>query len=182
MRRDRRKKIIRFFEIAAIVAVSLVAATYFFAVLPLQREIAHNENSYHRAFLSLQQRKLNVERLEKFQKTLPAADDQLKAFLQDHVPTRRRVFSDAAHLVRELTQQSGVQLDSVSYKLSSEKGEPFDRLGLDITAEGKFNNLLRFAHSLETADDLILVRHFTFAAGQGGAITLRVGGVLYLTP
>lgn len=182
MRRDRRRKVIRFFEVAAIGAVVLVAAVYFLAVLPLQKEVARNENAYHQAFLRLQQRRLNVKRLEKFQKTLPAADEQLKTFLKDHVPTRRLVFSDAAHLVRVLTQQSGVQLDSVSYKLSSEKGEPFDRLGLDITVEGKFTNLLRFAHSLETADDLILVRQFTFAAGQGGSITLRVGGVLYLTP
>ncbi len=182
MRRNRRKKIIRIFEVAAFAAVALDVAVYFLAVLPLKREIAHSENSYHQASLQLQQGQLNVARLEKFQKALPAADDQLKVFLQDHVPPRRLVFSDAAHLVRVLTQQSGVQLDSVSYKLSSEKGEPLDRLGLDITVEGQFPDLLKFAHSLETAEDLILVRNFTFAAGQSGSVTLRVGGVLYLTP
>jgi len=182
MRRDRRKKIIRIFEAAAIGAVLLDVAVYFLAVLPLKKEIAHGESSYHQSFLRLQLRQKNVARLEKFQKALPAADDHLKAFIHDHVPSRRMVFSDAAHLVRVLTQQSGVQLDSVSYKLSSEKGEPLDRLGLDITVEGPFASLLKFAHSLETAQDLILVRNFTFAAGQSGSVTLRVGGVLYLTP
>ncbi|MEJ2007150.1 MAG: GspMb/PilO family protein [Acidobacteriota bacterium] len=182
MRRDRRKKTIRIFEVAAIGVVLLDVAVYLLAVLPLKREVDRGETSYHRVLLRLQQRQQNVVRLENFQKALPAADDHLKAFIRDHVPPRRLVFSDAARLVRVLTQQSGVQLDSVSYKLSSEKGEPLDRLGLDITVEGPFPSLLKFAHSLETADDLILVRNFTFAARQSGSVTLRVGGVLFLTP
>jgi len=182
MRRDRRNKIIRFFEVAALGAVVLDLAVYFLAVRPLQKELVRSESSYHQMSLRLQQRQLRVARLEKFQKALPAADDQLKTFLRGHVPSRRRVFSQASRLVRVLTQQNGVQLDSVSYKLSSEKGEALDRLGLDITVEGPFTNLLQFAHSLETAKDLILVRNFAFAAGQGSAVGLRVGGVLYLTP
>jgi len=182
MRRNRRKKIIRFFEIAALGAVVLDLAVYFLAVRPLRREVAQGENSYHQEYQRLQQRQFRVVRLEKFQKALPAQDDQLKAFLRDHVPTRRRVFSDSARLVRILTQKSGVQLDSISYKLSSEKGEPLDQLGLNVTVEGTFTNLLKFAHSLETADDLILVRNFSFSAGQGGSVSLQVGGILYITP
>ncbi len=182
MRRNRRKKIIRFFEVAALAAIVLDLAVYFLVVRPLRREVAQGENAYHQEFQQLQQRQYRVVQLEKFQKALPAADDQLKTFLHDHVPTRRRVFSEAARLVRVLTQKSGVQLDNISYKLSSEKGEPLDQLGLDVTVEGPFTNLLKFAHSLETADDLILVRNFSFSAGQGGSVGLRVGGILYITP
>ena len=182
MRRDRRKKIIRVFEVAALGAIVLDLAVYFLAVRPLRKELVRNENSYHQVSLQLQQRQLRVARLEKFQKSLPAADDQLQAFLEGHVPSRRRVFSQASRLVRVLTQQNGVRLNSVSYKLTSEKDEPLEQLGLDVTVEGPFTNLLQFAHSLETSKDLILVRNFTFAAGQGGSVGLRVGGVLYLTP
>jgi Tfp pilus assembly protein PilO len=182
MKRNRRKKVIRFFEAAAIGAVLLDLAVYLLAVRPVQREIVREENSYHQASLQFQQRQVQVARFEKFQKALPSADEKLKNFIHDHVPSRRTVFSDAARLVRVLTQKNGVKLDNVSYKLSSEKGEPLDQLGLDVTVEGSFPNLLKFSHSLETTDDLILVRNFSFAAGQAGSVSLRVGGILYITP
>ena len=162
--------------------VAIDLAVYFLAVRPLRDKAAQAEDSYHQASMSLQLQKTQVARLEELQATLPAADDKLQDYLKEHVPSRQRVFSDAARLVRMLTQKSGVKLDNVSYKLNTEKGEPFDQLGLDVTVEGPFANLLKFAHSLETSDDLILVRNFTFAAGQGNTVNLRVGGVLYLTP
>lgn len=182
MRKDRRKKIIRFLEVAALAAVVLDIAVYLLAVLPLREKILHGENSYRQVFAQVQQRRQQVVELEKFNRALPAAEEHLQAFLKDHVPTRRRVFSDSAHLVRVLTQRSGVQLESVSYKLSSEKDEPLERLGLDVTVTGSFPNLLKFAHSLETADDLILVKSFMFSSGEKDNVTLRVSGVLYLTP
>jgi Tfp pilus assembly protein PilO len=182
MKRERRKKLIRFFEVVALAAVALDVAVYFLAVRPLGGDVAQAEISYRQASLQLQQRKARVERIEKFQAALPTAEDKLKEYLKDHVPSRRRVFSDAEHMVRTLTQKAGVQLDNVSYKLSSAKGEPFGQLGLDVTVEGPFPNLLKFAHSMETADDLVLVRNFSFATGQGNTVNLRLGGVLYLTP
>lgn len=182
MRRERRKKIIRFFEIAALAVVALDVAVYFLAVRPLGSKVAGAEDSYHQASTRLQLQKTRVARLEKFQEALPAADDKLKDYLKGHVPSRQHVYSDALRMVSALTRKSGVQLDNVSYKLNSEKDEPFEQLGLDVTVEGPFANLLKFAHSLETSDDLILVRNFSFSAGQGSTVNLRVGGVLYLTP
>ncbi len=182
MRRERRKKIIRAFEVAALAVVALDLVVYFVAVRPQGGKVALAEDSYHQASTRFELQKARVARLEKFQEALPAADDKLQDYLKDHVPSRQRVFSDAARLVRVLTQKSGVQLDNVSYKLNSEKDEPLNQLGLDVTVEGPFANLLKFAHSLETSDDLILVRNFSFSAGQGSTVNLRVGGVLYLTP
>ncbi len=182
MKRERRKKIIRFFEIAALAIVALDVAVYFLAVRPLRDKVARAEDSYHQSSMRLDLQKAEVARLEKLQEILPAADDKLQDYLKEHVPSRQRVFSDASRLVRVLTEKSGVQLDNVSYKLNSEKDEPFEQLGLDVTVEGPFANLLKFAHSLETSDDLILVRNFSFAAGQGSTVNLRVGGVLYITP
>lgn len=163
-------------------AVVLDLAVYLLVVRPLRANVAKAETSYHQASLQLQQRKLRVERLEKFRDALPDANDRLNEYLKDHVPSRQRVFSDAESMVRLLTRKAGVKLDSISYKLSQEKGKPFDELGLDVTVEGPFPSLLKFAHSMETSDDLVLVRNFSFAAGQGNTVNLRVGGVLYLTP
>lgn len=182
MKRERRRKLIRILEVVALAAVAVDLAVYLLVVRPLRASAIQTENSYRQASLQLQQRKVRVEQLEKFRDELPAANDKLNEFLKDHVPTRQRVFSDAERMIRQLTQKAGVQLDNISYKLNSEKGQPFQQLGLDVTVEGPFPNLLKFAHSMETADDLILVRNFSFSTGQGSTVNLRVGGVLYLTP
>lgn len=182
MKREQRKKLIRLFETAALAVVVLDVAVYFLAVRPLSAKAAQAENAYQQASLRLKLQKANVARLQKFQAALPVANDKLKDYLKDHVPSRDRVYSDAMHLVQVLSRKSGVQLDNLSYKLSSEKGQPLDQLGLDVTVEGQFANLLRFAHSLETSEDLILVRNFSFSSGEGGKVNLRVGGILYLKP
>jgi Tfp pilus assembly protein PilO len=182
MKRERRTKLIRIFEAVALAAVVVDLAVYLLVVRPLGARASQTESAYRQASLQLQQRKVRVEQLEQFRDELPAANDKLNEYLKDHVPTRRRVFSDAERMVRLLTQKAGVKLDNISYKLNSKKGEPFQQLGLDVTVEGPFPNLLKFAHSMETADDLVLVRNFSFSAGQGNAVNLRVGGVLYLTP
>ncbi len=182
MRRERRKKIFRILETAALAVVAIDVAVYFGVVRPQRARALQSEDAYHQTLLRLQLEKANVARLQKFQADLPAANLKLKDYLSDHVPSRQRVFSDALRLVTALSQKNGVKVDNVSYKLSSAKGEPFDQLGLDVSVEGPFSNLLNFAHSLETTDDLILIRNFSFAAGQGSTVNLRVGGVLYLTP
>lgn len=182
MRKNRRKVLVRFFERAALGVVILDAVVYFAAVRPLHSRIAATESSHHRVLEQVQQRQERVERLEKFQKSLPAAHDQLETFLNDHVPPRRHAFSDAARLIRVLTSRSSVQLDNVSYKLSSEKDEPLERLRIDVIVEGPYTNLLKFAHTIESAPQLILVRDFTFSTSQGTIVSLQVGAELFLTP
>lgn len=160
----------------------LDAVLYFAAVRPLRNRIAATESSYRQELLQTQQRQMRVERLEKLQENFPTAEHQLKMFLDGHVPPRRHAFSEADRLIRELTTQSAVQLDTVSYKLTSEKHEPLERLGIDIAVEGPFSNLLKFAHSLESARQLILVKNFTFSTSQGSIVSLKVGAELFLTP
>lgn len=182
MNRHRRQKLIRFFERVALGLALLDVAVYFAAVRPLHSRRVEAEASYQRVRAQVEQRQARVDKLVKFTKGLPQADQQLKTFLNDHVPTRRHAFSDAARLIRVLTTKSGVQLDNVSYKLTSEKDEPLERLRIDVAVEGPFSNLLKFAHTLESAPQLILLKDFTFSTSQGSIVSLQVGAELYLTP
>jgi len=182
MKKNRRKALIRVLERAALGLIVLDVAVYFAAVRPLHSRTTAAESSYHLLLGQMTQRQERVERLEKFQKALPAADAQLTAFLGDHIPPRRHAFSDAAKLIRILTTRSGVQLDNVSYKLTAEKDEPLDRLSLNVTVEGPFANVLKFAHALESARQLILLKSFRFATAQGSAVSLQVGADLFITP
>ncbi|MBZ5544712.1 MAG: type 4a pilus biogenesis protein PilO [Acidobacteriia bacterium] len=182
MSRGRRKTLIRVLEIAAAGVVALDVVLYLALVRPLRSLREGEEASYAATRDRLRDGKARVARLEKFKATLPDAEEQLTAFFKDHVPPRRRGFSRAARLVRELAEQAGVQVTGITYKLGHGKDEPLERLALDVEVEGPFASLLKFAHALETADDFIALRDISFQPVEGGTLTLHVGADLYLTP
>ena len=182
MTKSSRKTLIRFSERAAVGLVILDVIIYLVVVRPRRSEAVQIEDSYHHVLASMNEKQQRVAEMEQAENTMPAAGDQLQTFLQDHVPSRRRGFSQAVHLVRSLTGQTGVQLDSVSYKLTSEEKEPFDRLGIDVTVEGPYTNLLKFAHALETSPKLVLIRTFSITAATENSLSLQVAAELYLTP
>lgn len=51
-----------------------------------------------------------------------------------------------------------------------------------INVEGTFPTLLKFAHGLETASDLILLRSFNMAESDEGTLQLKLIADMYLTP
>ncbi len=182
MRKSRRKVLIRIVEWVALASVLLDVVLYLAAVRPLQRLAAAERLERDATGDRILEGRSRVARLKKFQVALPDADADVKAFLRDHVPSRRRGFSRAARLVRKLAEQSGLQLGPVSYKLSASEGGPLERLGIDVTVEGSFPGLLKFVHGLETGDDFILVRELAFEPSEGSSLALRLGADLYLEP
>lgn len=130
----------------------------------------------------VEQAQLRVARLQSFDDVLPGAEGQLDLFLKKRVPARRQAYSRALHLVRVLTQQAGVQLTEVAYKVGSDKEGPLARLELSVGVTGSFGSLIKFSHSLETATDFIVVRSFAFAPGDNGQLALRLTADLYMNP
>jgi hypothetical protein len=51
-----------------------------------------------------------------------------------------------------------------------------------INVEGTFPALLKFAHALETATDLVVIDNFNLVAGDSNTLELRLAAGLYLTP
>ncbi len=182
MLRPRRKTLRRWIERAALLVLTLDVVVYAAVVRPLARRVAQHEESFDRVRLAAFDAEAQAARLERLRSSLPQDAHDLHAFLAQHVPARRWGFSQAEQLVRHLTSQSHVTLVSVSYKLSSAGQQPLDRLGIQMTATGSFPDLLNFAHAIETASDLILVRDFSFTASGGRNISLTVDADLYLTP
>jgi Tfp pilus assembly protein PilO len=162
--------------------VFLDIVLYLAAVRPLEKLVGAEHQRFAATRSRAHEAALRVARLEKYQAALPEADTQIQGFLREHVPPRRRAFSHAARLVRRLTQAAGLQLADVAYRLDSTDEEPFQRLGIELDVEGSFPGLLNFAHALETADELVLVRDFAFEPVEGGTVALRLTADLYLTP
>jgi Tfp pilus assembly protein PilO len=169
-------------EAAAIGLVVINLAFYFALVRPLRNVRASVENRYAATRDRVREGRARVARLEKFKAGVPDAEIQLEAFLKDHVAERRQGFSRAARMMRQLSEKSQVRLTGVSYKLSPRGDDPLARLGVEVEVEGAFPNLLNFTHALETSDDFLTLRDFTFEPGESRAVAMHVGADLYLKP
>jgi hypothetical protein len=51
-----------------------------------------------------------------------------------------------------------------------------------INVAGPFPALLKFVHTLETANDLIVIQGFNITVGDTQPLMLRLAADLYLTP
>ncbi len=182
MTKQRRQILIRAVEWGAVALILLDVVLYFVIARPLAEVAAAEQRERNRVQSRVREIQSRVERMEALQTSFPQTEEKLNLFLRNHVPPRRRGFSRAAGLVRRLTQESGLEVFNLSYRLESSRDAPLENLGIDVTVEGPLSSLLRFAHGLETAEDLVVIRDFTFQPGEGGGLALRVGADLYLTP
>ncbi len=182
MKTTRRQRITRVIEILGLALLGLDVVLYFAAYRPLGSLAARGQEQLSNARRKTRNEEVRVGQLEKFRDALPGADKRIEEFEKEYAPPRRTGFSRAAHLIRQVSQDSGVQLITVAYRLDTEHKEPLERLGLDINVNGSFPNLLRFAHGMETSKDFILIRRFDFAPGNEDLLSLRLVADLYLTP
>lgn len=182
MRKVRRKALVQALEKVALGLVLLDVSVYFAVSRPLGNLLSSEQSRYNVVRERVQNLRLKVARLEGSQASLPEAKDQIKVFERKYVPPRRRGFSRAARLIRQLTDQSGIELSNVAYKLDSNQDDPLRRLGIEVSVAGPFPSLMNFTHALETASDFIVVRDFTFEHAEGNVVELRLEADLYLTP
>ena len=181
MSKSKRKAIIRTAERIALAIVTLDILAYGILVIGLGNRIQSSSQVREELFQKRRQIGRQVAQLNQFQESLPEARKALQQFEKERVPTRRQGFSRAARAVRELAHESGVEVIGVSYRLGGKHTEPLERLGIAITAEGLYPSLVHFARSLETAEDFIVVRDFSFQQGEGGVLALRMSADLYLS-
>ena len=182
MPRGHRQTVIRAFQIAGISLVLLDVLLYFGMYRSTQALVSSEQQQFAALRRRIHDGEVRIERLKKFREALPEAGKRLAALKRDHTPARRQGFSQAAKLVRGATEHSGMQLTSVTYKLDNNASGPVQRLGLVIVVEGPFPALLKFAHALETASDLIVIQSFNIAPGETQALVFHLAADLYLTP
>jgi Tfp pilus assembly protein PilO len=180
MSKHKRKALIRMAEGIALMILVADILIYSILILGLSDRIRAASVARDAQRRQVFGERLRIARLKKYQASLPDAKQQLDQFEQKRVPSRRQGFSRAARLIREVSDRSGVEISSVSYKLDSDRTKPFERLGITVSAQGLYPSLVKFAHSLETASDFIVVREFNFQQGDGGALALRMSADLYL--
>jgi Tfp pilus assembly protein PilO len=180
MSKQKRKALIRLAERVALAILAVDILLYALLVVGLSDRIGAAAQTREALRRQVYHEQTRIARLKRYQAGLPDAKQQIEQFEKKRVPSRRQGFSRAARLIREVGQQSGVDVSSVNYKLHSDDTEPMERLGISVSAKGLYPSLIKFAHTLETAGDFLVVRQFSFLHGDGGTLELRMYADLYL--
>jgi Tfp pilus assembly protein PilO len=183
MRKSRRQIVNRIIEAMGVALVVLDLAVFFAVYRPLGNKLDGVISRHEELRQTVRAQQRRVDQLRKYQAAFPLAGKGLQEFTADRIPARREAYSTAAHLIHKVADAAGVQLTTTVYRLETDRHDPFERLDLDISVQGPYTGLLKFSHALETTDDFILVRDFTITpGGENGALGLRLGAELYLTP
>ena len=180
--RLKRKTLHRILETAALSLVALDLIAYLVIARPLANSVSSEQERFSE---SRQQVSLSEARIALYQKELaaiPTTEKEMKSFLEEHVPSRRRGYSRVSGLTHKLTQESNVQLEQLAYRLELEPKDPLQRLEFQVKVTGPFEALLRFTHALETSSELILVRGLIFQPGETQGLGLRMLADAYVTP
>jgi hypothetical protein len=145
--------------------------------------LAREQQQFTATRLQLRRQQTALVQLQRRVNALPAEQQQLRVFVEKHIPQRRQGYSRAAMMIEGLTQRTGVELTGIGYQqeVDHEAG-PFKILTVNVYVQGPFANLLNFGHGLDTASDFIVVRGFKFESGGQGMLGLRLTADLYLMP
>jgi len=181
MRKTRRQLWMRFAEAAGLATVALDLIVFLAVYRPLGMRLLAEYGVYRDLRQQVRSLEARVEALDKFRMELPEAAKHLDQFTLERTPSRRQGFSTAARLIQEAAEASAARTASVGYRLDKGHGEPFERLALEVSAQGGYAGMQKFVHALETSDELILVREFVIAPLDEGTVDARIKADLYLT-
>lgn len=182
MQRKHRQFVEQIVAAAAIGLVTLDIILFLAAYRPLGSDIVAAQQHYTLARNEARIQEARVNQLKKFEKALPEGGELFQEFVSHRTSPRRRAFSTAAQLLRKSAQTAEVEPPNVNYKIDSKYHNPLNRVGLEITTQGTYEGLVKFAHALETANDFLLIRGFSLAIGDKGILTLKLFADLYVTP
>lgn len=184
MKRSRRQIINRILEAAGVGLVVLDLLVFYAVYQPLARKIDVAERQHEQIRQTIRNQQARLEILTKYAAAMPQVGKGLETFTTNRTPSRREAFSTAAHLIHKIADASGVKVASTGYRLdSATHGDPLEKLEIDISLQGSYEGLVKFSHALESSNDFILVRNFSFTpGGDNEPLGLRVGAELYLTP
>lgn len=182
MQKSRRQIVYRVLEATGLVLIALDFLVFFAIYRPLANNVATAERRHAQLRQTIRDEQVRVDVMKKYLAALPQTGKALDDFMTNRVPPRREAYSITDHLIHKGAEAANVKVVGMVFRLDSDRKDPLERLGFEINVQGPYSGLLKFAHALETANDIILIREFFITPGDAGMLALRLSADLYLTP
>jgi Tfp pilus assembly protein PilO len=103
---------------------------------------------------------------------------QMQAFYTERVPAN---YSSIDRRLGELGVKSGVRLSRVQYT-QGKPGADLTEISMDAGITGNYQQIMRFANSLERDQIFFVIRGLTLTGQQGGTVNLRLLVSTWLRP
>ncbi len=119
-----------------------------------------------------------VGRLEETKAQVPELNTRLQAFLSEHFVAENTGFASVAGELQEAASQSGVVLESVTYRSdeAAQRSTPESLTRVEVTGnvEGSYASVLEYLASLEGSPHFYLIEELRVAGSRGHMLRLEM--------
>ncbi len=175
----------RRFLVPLAVAIVVNVAVYAFVIAPLARRVATVEDRNRRAAQALSSARSTYERASGTQAGRDRALTELRTFYTEVLPADLTGARRLTHLrVAQLAQRASLNYDRASFASVTERGSRLTRLKVELDLSGRYQDVRRFIHQLESAPEFVVIDNVEVALdgeGSGLAVSLALS-TYYLSP
>ncbi len=163
----------RKFVIVLMVALLANVGVYAFVVYPLAARVADADSHAARASRGLHEAQREYDAAKGVAASKERAEKELRAFYGNVLPVdlsgaRRVTYLNLALLAR----QSNLRVVRRTANEGHERGSSLDRLQLDLTLEGQYEDVRRFVYELETSPAFLIIDDVTIDEAREGGTNL----------
>ena len=151
---DERKAVL----LPLVVVLLANVAALVLGVLPLRRAVAAADADATQATFQLGEARRQQRDAEKARASKDGADSDLRRFYSEILPRDLPTAQKTINLwVNEAARDSGLQFKGSQFDWGEIRDSALSRAYARITLEGSYPNLRRFLHSVETAEEFVVV-------------------------
>ncbi|HXW08508.1 MAG TPA: hypothetical protein VD833_24980 [Vicinamibacterales bacterium] len=153
-----------------IVAAIVVNAALFLAVVvPLSRRVAGGEMEAQAAAAALARARRDHAAARSTVSGKASADEELKKFYSAVLPsTQRDARSITFFRLNELAEEADLQRERSTIDTDQERGSELGKLTATYVLSGPYRNIRRFVHSLETAEEFLILENVALTQSTEG--------------
>ena len=127
--------------------------------------------------------KSTVAQMRELRAKLQVALQNGQSFAKENFQARSSGFSAVLTDLEHQASENRLKPSGVSYRLDAEKLQPgWTNVGVTLTVEGEYPDLIRFINHLEQSDLFWIIRGLTVTAGTGKGLRMSLQMETYFIP
>lgn len=175
----------RRFLVPLAIAVVANMAVYALVIAPLARRVATVEDRNRRAAQALSSARAVHDQASGTQAGRDRALTELRTFYTEVLPVDLAGARRLTHLrIAQMARRSNLNYDRASFTSANERGSRLTQLKVDVDLSGRYEDVRRFIHQLESAAEFVVIDNVTLANdGDGGGLAISLAlSTYFLSP